>query len=102
MSKTPDRFPGEREDEGLLLTDEGVSPTQEGETRYRAGSFQMRDSAGIFNPRDGGGGGYVANRLGQLLFSLDASTFVPANPVVDDIGDIVTDDTYEMVVEITP
>ena len=48
----------------------------------------------------GGGGGYTATKRGQILYSVNATTFVPANPVVDDVGNIVTDDTYEMVVEI--
>lgn len=98
MVRTADRFPGEREDEGMVLSDEGVGTTQVGEIRYNAGAFQMQDALGAFNPRNSGSS-YTATRRGQILFSLDASTFVPANPVVDDVGDIVTDDTYEMVVE---
>ena len=37
MPQTPDRFPGEREDEGLLLEPSGIVPTVNGELRYVAG-----------------------------------------------------------------
>lgn len=34
MARTPDRFPGEREDEGVILEPGSVSPTVNGEIRY--------------------------------------------------------------------
>ena len=37
MVRTPDRFPGEREDEGLLLDPGAVVPTVNGELRYVTG-----------------------------------------------------------------
>jgi hypothetical protein len=37
MSRTPDRFPGEREDEGLLLMPDIVVPVINGELRYVTG-----------------------------------------------------------------
>ena len=41
-----------------------------------------------------------ATKPGQFLCSIDGSTFVPALPVVDDNGDLVTDQNYEVVVEL--
>jgi len=44
MARTPDRFPGEREDEGLILDPDTVSPTVNGTVRYITGTgFQFRD-----------------------------------------------------------
>jgi hypothetical protein len=37
MPRTPDRFPGEREEEGLLLIPDAVSPVQNGEIVYVTG-----------------------------------------------------------------
>jgi len=37
VPQTPDRFPGEREDEGLLLEPGAVHPSADGEIRYVAG-----------------------------------------------------------------
>ena len=37
MVRTPDRFPGEREDEGLLLDPGAIVPTVNGELRYVTG-----------------------------------------------------------------
>lgn len=53
MAQTPDRFPGEREDEGILLDEVTTVPQNTGGIRYVSGSFQMRDSIGVFNPRTG-------------------------------------------------
>lgn len=98
MSKTPDRFPGEREDEGLVISDEGIDPDKLGEVRYSAGDFKMKDHLGVFNPRTSGGGGYTATHTGQFLASVDGATFVPALPVIDDQFNVVVDDQYEIVV----
>jgi hypothetical protein len=46
------------------------------------------------------GGSYSATTKGQILISLDGSSFVPARPVVDDDGNTVTDGNYELVVEV--
>lgn len=53
MSRTPDRFPGEREDEGIILSDKGSPATVEGEICYYQGAFSMKDQIGVFNPRTG-------------------------------------------------
>lgn len=52
MPKTPDRFPGTREETELLLRSQGTDPTDAGAARYVSGDFRLRDSIGVFNPRD--------------------------------------------------
>jgi hypothetical protein len=54
MPRTPDRHIGPALEEGTYYEDVGVAPTTPGEVRYRAGSFEMRDSVGTFNPRSTG------------------------------------------------
>lgn len=38
------------------LLEADADPTNEGQIGYRAGAFRMKDSAGVFDPRSGGGG----------------------------------------------
>ena len=57
MPQTPDSFPGARVEEGIIFDTEGPEPVVEGEMRYVSGSFQMRDSSGIYDPKVGIGGG---------------------------------------------
>lgn len=52
--QTPDRFGGVREEEGLILTDEGVDPSTEGEVRNNGGTLKAKDSEGVFNLRSSG------------------------------------------------
>lgn len=56
MPRTPDRFPGEADEEGLLLEETDSDPTIVGGMRLVGGDFRLRDSAGVFNPRTGGTG----------------------------------------------
>ena len=56
MTKTPDRFPGSREETELLLRGQASDPTEVGASRYVSGDFRMRDQYGVFNPRSQGGG----------------------------------------------
>lgn len=56
MPFTPDRHPGESRTEGVLLDEAASNPTVAGGVRYVSGSFQMKDSLGVFNPRSGGSG----------------------------------------------
>lgn len=57
MPSTPDRRPGALiEDDEIRLGTNGVGPTVAGAFNYDGTSFVMRDSAGNFNPRSGGGG----------------------------------------------
>lgn len=57
MPRTPDRFPGEREDEGVILRDQGPAglnngdPTVEGGVRYVTDQFRLRDGFGVYNGR---------------------------------------------------
>lgn len=54
MSATPDRFPGEREEEGIILIDDGSGdPPSTGGMRYVSGAFRLRDSVGVYDPRSG-------------------------------------------------
>lgn len=57
MSRTPNRFHGEREDEGIVLFDQGATglehgdPPAAGGIRYVSDRFRLRDGAGVFNAR---------------------------------------------------
>lgn len=89
---TPDRFPGERrEEEGLVLEDQGpgADPTEVGGARYVDGEFRMRDAIGVFNPRDGIP---PATAVGQVLYSLDGTTFTVETPIVSCDGWLASDD----------
>lgn len=55
MAKTPDRFPGTREEQELLLEPESTGPTTVGAIRLVSGDFLARDNAGVFNLRSGSG-----------------------------------------------
>ena len=53
MPRTPDRHPGESDDEGIVLENvsPGQDPTTAGGIRYVDGSFRLKDVTGVFNPR---------------------------------------------------
>jgi len=53
MARTPDRRPGEADEEGIVLENRspGDNPTAAGGIRYVNGAFSFRDSLGLFNPR---------------------------------------------------
>jgi hypothetical protein len=53
MARTPDRRPGEADEEGIVLENRtsGDNPTLAGGIRYVNGAFSFRDSLGLFNPR---------------------------------------------------
>ncbi len=50
MGRTPDRFPGEREDEGLLLVPDTVHPMANGEIRYVTGQGFKFFQEGVEKP----------------------------------------------------
>jgi len=54
--KTPDRFPGEEQVEGLEFETATADPDAEGKMRYYGGSFKAKDASGVFNLRSGSGG----------------------------------------------
>jgi hypothetical protein len=53
MARTPDRRPGEADEEGIVLENRpsGDNPTVTGGIRYVDGAFSFKDSLGLFNPR---------------------------------------------------
>jgi hypothetical protein len=53
MPRTPDRFPGERQDEGLLLFDNAAAgdPTDSGGVRFITDRFRFRDDLGVYTGR---------------------------------------------------
>lgn len=57
MGITPDRFPGELQEEGAVFDNlpPGSDPTVEGGFRYVNGEWRFRDALGVFSLRGGGG-----------------------------------------------
>lgn len=53
MPRTPDRFPGERQDEGLLLYDNSAAgdPSDSGGLRFITDRFRFRDDLGVYTGR---------------------------------------------------
>lgn len=51
MPQTPDRFPGERQDEGLALATVTTDPTSEGVLRYITDRFRFYDTLGAYTGR---------------------------------------------------
>lgn len=53
MPRTPDRFPGTREETEVLLVSQASDPADEGAARYvTPGNFRLKDQLGVFNPRE--------------------------------------------------
>jgi len=54
MAVTPDRHPGESDEEGTVYENllPGNDPTALGGARMVDGDFRMKDQIGVFNPRD--------------------------------------------------
>jgi len=80
MPRTPDRFPGEREeDTGIILEEQTQEPQVVGEMRNVNGTILMKDDTGVFDPRLGGGGFDFQRVLlttdGGLIYS-NAGAFV--------------------------
>jgi len=89
MSRTPDRFPGIREEESLLLLSGTLIPSQEGESAYVSGSFQMKDNLGTFNPRSSGSLPTPENE-GEVLITLNGTNFTSEIPLIGN-GWLVSD-----------
>jgi hypothetical protein len=79
VPRTPDRFPGESDEEGIRLEDVGVDPTVVGEIVFNTSAFKAKDGTGVFDLRSGTG-----LSAASLVLAVDGS-FV----YVGD-GDIVT------------
>ena len=73
MPRTPDRFPGSREEEEIIVEDTGQDPADAGGVRYNGGVFKLRDAIGVFDPRTGGSGISEAahKTLRQLIHFID-------------------------------
>ena len=72
MPLTPDRRPGESDEEGLILSDEGVNPTVVGEFRRNGNDHLAKDGTGVFNLRSGSGLTPAAHEvLLQLIHFID-------------------------------
>jgi hypothetical protein len=77
MGQTPDRFPGEREDEGILLEPDAIHPAVDGEIRYVAGLGFRFFEEGVDKPLwpGGGGGGGITEaehrNLRQLIHFIE-------------------------------
>lgn len=78
MARTPDRRPGESDEEGIVLENRasGDNPSVAGGIRFVNGSFSFRDSLGLFNPRNqlsaaGDESDIQFNSLGFLSASAD-------------------------------
>lgn len=51
MPRTPDRFPGPREEEEVQFAEQSSDPTVAGALRYVDGVFRQKDSVEVYNPR---------------------------------------------------
>jgi len=73
MPPTPDRHPGPLLEEEIQLETQAADPSLDGAIRYVSGAFRLRDSAGVFDARSGGGGITEAQHraLRQLIHFLD-------------------------------
>lgn len=70
--KTPDRFPGEEEVEGLNFDPSDSAPSSEGEIRYHDGYFEFYDSDGVAGFRGSGGITEAQHKtLRQLIHFID-------------------------------
>jgi hypothetical protein len=69
---TPDRTPGVADEEGIILSDEGVDPSAVGEIRNNAGTLKAKDSVGVFDLRSGTGLSEAAHKaLRHLIHFID-------------------------------
>jgi hypothetical protein len=76
VPKTPDRRPGPLiEDEEIQLGTNAAAPTLLGAMRFDGAAFQFKDALGVYDPRDGTGGGGLTDSahaaLNQLIHFMD-------------------------------
>ena len=74
MPTTPDRFPGPREDEELILETNAPDPTTAGAIRYNGSAFRARDATGVFDVRSGSGISEAQHEVLDTLTHLLAET----------------------------
>jgi hypothetical protein len=73
VPRTPDRSPGASDEEGIILSNEGVDPAVVGEIRLNGTDLKAKDGTGVFNLRTGGSGLTEAQHktLLQLIHFID-------------------------------
>lgn len=106
MSRTPDRFPGIRVEEGILLTDDpidgnGPLPQPNGAMRYISGSFLFKDSVGVFDPRSGADDKDVKVSLGDTTPGFLSQKIVAGTNVAINTLNSGSNETLEIVVAAT-
>jgi hypothetical protein len=81
MGRTPDRRPGEADEEGIVFENRpaGQDPPLSGGFRYVTGSFRLRDKLGVFDPRNPSGGADYEVQF-ALSGSLTGSAIFSFNP----------------------
>lgn len=62
---TPDRFPGSRLEDEIVLEENPGPSSGPGSILYDGTNFQLQDSAGAYNPRSG------SSLLGKAVFKSD-------------------------------
>lgn len=71
MPRTPDRYPGVREEDEVRFDEVQADPPDAGSVRYVNGYLRARDSEGVFGLRGGGGITEEQHRqLDQLVHNL--------------------------------
>jgi hypothetical protein len=91
MARTPDRFPGARQEEELQLTDEGVDPSAVGALSQNSGALLGKDNIGVFNLRSGTGISEGSHRgLDQLVHEIAETSFDEFNYTGNQVDDIIT------------
>lgn len=88
MGRTPDRFPGEREDEGILLEDAGTDPVVLGGIRRVGTDLKGRDGAGVFNLR--GISEAQHEDLDTLVHDLAETSYAEVTRVTGQVSNVTT------------
>lgn len=72
MPQTPDRRPGEADEEGMIFEPSLTDPPVVGGVRFVGGAFRFRDSGGVYDPRSASGVTEAAHKtLRQLIHFID-------------------------------
>ncbi len=80
MPRTPDRFPGEREEEEILLDPASSDPVTPGAIRSVSGEFRFRDNLGVYEPRLGIPGRLIFKLDGGIVYDSNGHTMVKQEP----------------------
>lgn len=91
MPRTPDRFPGARQEEEIQFEDNASDPSVVGGITNNAGALKGRDSVGIFNLRSGTGISEGVHRsLDQLVHEIAEDSFDEFNYTGNRVDSIIT------------